>query len=163
TLALGVLGSGNNTPQFLRANVTLAGGNIASTNGIDTQFGGDFTVSAGSASKVLVFDPVSTSTVRNVNLVAGAAGTNNLAAATTWGAGSTLIVDPGTTTGGAFNISRTGGNITVGSGATLQINQGATVNLGGTADALNDGINRVNVVNNLNTTLHVTAGSKTIG
>src|SRR5262249_4816744 len=31
------------------------------------------------------------------------------------------------------------------------------------ADALNDGINRVNVVNNLNTTLHVTAGSKTIG
>src|SRR5262249_11477358 len=137
--------------------------NIASTNGIDAQYGGDFSTAPSTMSKVLVFDPASTSTVRNVNLVAGAAGMNNLAGNTTWGAGSTLIVDPGTTTGGAFNISRTGGAIAGGSGATLQITQAATFNFGGAADALNDGINRVNVVNNLNTTLHVTAGSKTIG
>jgi hypothetical protein len=162
TLAVGVVGSGPATPAFLRANVTLAGGNIASTNGIDAQYGGDFVVSPGT-SKVLVFDPASTSTVRNVSLVAGAAGADNLAAATTWGAGSTLIVDPGATSGGEFNITRSGGTITVGANATFQINPGAKVFLGGSADALSDGVNHVNVVNNSFNLFNVTSGPKNIG
>ena len=52
TLVVGALGSGAGTPPFLRANVFLAGGNIASTNGINAQYGGSFTVAATTTSKV---------------------------------------------------------------------------------------------------------------
>jgi autotransporter-associated beta strand protein len=162
TLAVGVLGSGANTPPWLRASVVLAGGKIASTNGIDAQYGGDFIVSSVT-SRVLLFDPVAPPTARSVSLVAGAAGADNFDAVTIWGADSTLIVDSGATTAGAFNILRTGGTFSVGANATLLIDPGGTVNLGGTADALSDGVNHVNVVNNSIASFNVTAGSKNIG
>src|SRR6185437_14965293 len=50
------------------------------------------------------------------------------------------------------------------SGATLQINAGATVNLGAAADALSDGVDFVNVVNNSTASgFNVTTGTKNIG
>jgi len=58
----------------------------------------------------------------------------------------TLQVDAGTTTGGSFNINRTGGNVSVTPGAALDILAGATVNLSG-ANSLSDGTNSVNIVN----------------
>jgi hypothetical protein len=163
TLAVGVVGSGAATPPWLRANVILSPGKIASTNGIDAQFGGDFIIGEGGgfASRVLLFDPVSPSTVRNVSLVAGAAGADNNAAVTTWDIG--VVVDPGTTIGGAFNIARTGGTVSVSPGATLHIFPGATVNLGGTLDALSDGVDHVHVFNNSTTSFNVTAGNKNVG
>jgi autotransporter-associated beta strand protein len=163
TLAVGHLGSGPNTPAWLRANVTLAGGAIASASTADAQYGGDFSVAAGTTSKVLVFDPTNPNVDKNVGLVAGAAGVDNNAAATTWGADSTLIVDPGTTAGGIFTIQRSGGTISVGSNATLQIDPGASVSLGGAADALSDGNNHVNVDNNSTSTLGILEGNKNIG
>ena len=144
TLALGIVGSGVGTTPHLRANVVLNGGAIASTSGVTGQFGGGFTVAAGSTSQVLLFDPQDNDSARSVTLNAGSAG----AGSTVWGANSTLVVDPGTTPGGAFQIFRTGGTVTVGANATLQINPGAMVNVGGAIDALSDGTNHVNVVNN---------------
>jgi hypothetical protein len=84
-----------------------------------------------------------------------------------WGTGSTLIVDAGAFPGvGALNITRTAGTITVADNAsTLQINSGATVNLGGSVDALHDSVsgNNVNVVNNSVSSFNVTSGTKNIG
>lgn len=117
-LAVGGLGSGTATPAWLRANVVLSGGAIASTNAVDAQFGGDFLVTSDTA-RVLLFDPVTPTTPRSVNLVAGTAGTDNLAAFTFWGSGSILTIDPGSTTGGAFNISRNGGTFSVVGNALL--------------------------------------------
>jgi hypothetical protein len=150
-------------PDFLRANVILSGGSIASTNGIDAKFGGDFKTTVASISRVLVFDPSNPTTIRNVSLVAGAAGVDNLEAETVWGPGSKLIVDPGTTVGGAFNITRDGGTVSVVGTPILQINPGATVNLGGTLDVLSDGVDHVDILNNSITSLNVIAGSKNVG
>ena len=134
------------TPTYFRAGVTLGGGSIAST-GLSANFGGDFATAAGTTSQVLVYDPLAAGTAREVNLVAGATTSLSNAASTSWA--GTLVVTPGAlATGGAFNISRTGGTISVTPGAMMQINQGATVNLGGAADALSDGVDFVNVVNN---------------
>ena len=41
-LAIGVVGAGSNTPPWLRANVTLSGGALASINPVTGQLGGDF-------------------------------------------------------------------------------------------------------------------------
>jgi fibronectin-binding autotransporter adhesin len=163
TLAVGSVNSTGGSPDFLRANVILSGGAIASTNGFDAKYGGDFKATVSSTNKVLLFDPSNPLQSRNVSLVAGAEGANNLAAETVWGPGSPLIVDPGTTSGGAFNITRDGGTVSVVGTPILQINQGATVNLGGTLDALSDGVDHVNVVNNSATSFNVTGGSHTVG
>src|SRR5439155_26833663 len=45
----------------------------------------------------------------------------------------------------------------------IQINAGATLNLGGTADALSDGVDHVDLLNNSTSTFHVTAASKNVG
>ena len=148
----------NATPSYLRNPVTLSGGSVAATgyevkfgaNPTDPQgvpdtsklvtarLGGDFTVAPGT-SKVLTYDPVGGTGARTVELVGG---TRYLANASIgWAAGSTinyatnwqgtLTVDPGTTTGGAFNIRRTAasGPVTVTPGAALNILAGATVNI----------------------------------
>jgi len=147
------------TPNFFRANVVMSGGKIGST-GLDAAYGGDFTTTAATTSQVLVADAVTGATPRNVNLVAGAAGANNNAASTNWN--GNLVVTPGAlANGGAFNISRDGGTVTVTPGASLQINSGATVNLNGTADALSSGTDHVNVVNN--GTFNVSNGTKNVG
>ena len=149
------------TPNFFRANVTLTSGKLATTGVASSNWGGNFTNTNGSTSTILVYDPLSPTTARDVNLVAGAAGTLNNAASTSWA--GTVVVSPGAqSTGGAFNINRTGGTIAVTTGATLQIDAGAKVNLGGTADALNDGTRRVNVVNNSTSGFNVTTSTKNI-
>jgi hypothetical protein len=84
----------------------------------------------------------------------------------TWAAGSLLTVDSNSTTGGVVTFNRSasnGGTVTVGSGASMHILAGATVNLAGTMDVLSDGTNSVNVQNDSTTTLHVSAGSKHVG
>jgi hypothetical protein len=89
---------------------------------------------------VLVFDPLSPATARTVILIAGAAGTDNLAATTSWGSNSTLVVDAERRSAAGSPSPRDGGTISVGPvGATLQINPGASVSLGGTVDALSNG------------------------
>ncbi len=163
TLAVGTFNSVVDNPDFLRANVILSGGSIASTNGIDAKYGGDFKTTVASFSRVLLFDPAEPATIRNVSLVAGAEGVNNLAADTVGGPGSTVIVDPGTTSGGAFNIMRDGGTVSVVGSPTLQVDPGATVNLGGTLDALSDGVDHVNILNNSTASLNVIFGSKNVG
>ena len=162
TLAVGVVGSGANTPDWLRANVTLAGGAIALTNIVNGRFGGDLILEASTTSRVLVFDPANPTIETDVHLAGGAAGLDNNAAVTDWRFNSQLIVDPGTNNGGQFTIQRDGGTVSVdGSVCALIINDGAQVDLGGTADALSDGVEHVNVVND--GAFFVTQGSKNIG
>src|SRR5204862_4249097 len=79
----------------------------------------------------------------------------------TWGAGSTLRVDPGATTGGILKFSRTAGNVVVGAGAAMNILNGATVELAGTENALSSGTVHVSVAND--GLLHVSAGAKDVG
>jgi autotransporter-associated beta strand protein len=163
----------NSTPDYIRNPVILAGGKIAATgyevtyntdpglgegipnsNPVVARFGGDFTVAAG-ISQVLTYDPVGGTGARTVELVGGqrhidndSAGFNagqTITYSTDWV--GTLQVDPGSTTGGSFNINRTGGNVSVTPGAELDILANATVNLSG-ANALSDGTNSVNIVNN---------------
>jgi autotransporter-associated beta strand protein len=149
------------TPNYFRANVVMSGGKVASV-GLDAAYGGDFTTTAATTSTVLVEDAVTPGIARNVNLVAGAAGANNNAAATHWN--GTLVVSPGSLgTGGAFNINRDGGTVTVTPGAVIQVNPGATLNLDGALDALSDGTNHVDVLNNSTTTFHVKSGVKNVG
>ena len=92
-------------------------------------------------SKVLTYDPVGGTGARTVELVGGSrylanasigwAAGSTINYATNWG--GTLTVDPGATTGGAFNIKRTAASasVTVAPGATLNILAGATVNIVG--------------------------------
>ena len=160
----------NPTPNYLRNPVILSGGAIAATgyevsfgaatgtdsNGnpistnpqgvptstlVTARFGGNFTVSAGSVSEVMVYDPVGSTGARTVELVGGSryhtyatagwAAGSTITYSTNWG--GTLTVTSGTTPGGAFNIERTAasGPVTVGSGAMLNILAGATVNITG--------------------------------
>jgi autotransporter-associated beta strand protein len=149
------------TPNFFRFNVTMAGGYLGAT-GVDGNYGGNFTSLLGTTSRVLVYDVNNPSLLANVNLVAGAAGSLNNASSLSWN--GSVVVDAGfLVTGGAFSINRTGGTVAVTNGATLQINTGATVNLGGTADALNSGANQVNIINTAGGKFHVTAGAKNVG
>ncbi len=172
----------NPTPNYLRNAVELAGGALASTGfetgyssnlsdpqGIPTstlvtaQFGGSFQVDAGT-SKVLVYDPSNTSQSMHVQLIGGTRSLPNgdiiggvnvtsLTYKTTWT--GTLVVDPGATTGGSFDILRDAGTYAVTSGAKIQVNQGATLNLGGAADSLTDGVNFVDVQNDSTTSFNV--------
>jgi autotransporter-associated beta strand protein len=187
TLALGA-DSPNQRPtakivaNSFRSPMTLDGGKIASsgfrytdlanpsdptsTTPVTANVAGDLIMAAGKTSTVLLYDPVlgTAGGSRSLNVMTdpNATGVNgNL----TWQAGATLVVDPSTTTGGALNFSRTTGAVSVAAaGATLQVNSGATVNLGGTQDVLSDSIiggNYVNVANN--GALNVTAGTKNAG
>jgi autotransporter-associated beta strand protein len=146
------------TPSFFRAGVTLNSGRMGST-ALDANFGGDLTTLG--TSSIYVYDALATGTARSVNLVGGAAvaGLNNTAA-TNW-AGA-LTVDPGpTASGGAFNITRTGGTIAVTPGASLVIKPRAVVNLGGAADALNDTVDFVNITDD--GAFNVTTNTKNVG
>jgi autotransporter-associated beta strand protein len=137
-----------------RANMVLAGGAIGST-AVNAAFSGDFTNSAETTSFVDVFDAAAATPVpRDISLT----GSGN----STWA--GTVVVTPGTlSAGGAFNISRTGGTVAVTSGATLQINPGAAVNLGGAGDALSDGIDRVNILNSSAGGFRADAGTNNVG
>ncbi|HUO08283.1 MAG TPA: autotransporter-associated beta strand repeat-containing protein [Phycisphaerae bacterium] len=168
-----------------RSPLTLNGGKIAST-GLDYSGDGsadgapvvanlaaNITVNAGATSSVLLYDPVEgpSSGGRSLNIMndpnaketTGTAVSSNL----TWGQNSTLVVvgpsvaAASSTAAASLNLVRDTGTVTVGTGATLQINSNATVVLGGAMDALSDGTHNVNVVNN--GALNVTAGAKHAG
>src|SRR5205814_6036725 len=68
-----------------------------------------------------------------------------------------------TTTVGSFVILRNGGTVAVTAGATITIDQNATLNLGGSLDSLNDGTRQVNITNNSTSTFNVLQGTKNIG
>ncbi len=169
------------TPDYLRTSVVLSGGALAATGsevsydpsptgpqGVSTgvkvtaRFGGDLTVNAGT-SKILTYNPAIPSETRTVQLVGGSRTitSGTITYNTNWN--GNLEVDPGTSGGGEFDIIRDAGNVSVTPGATLTVDAGATVVLGGAADTLSDGTNHVNVVNNSTTTFHVTQGTKNIG
>ncbi len=169
-----------------RSPLTLNGGKIAST-GLDYSGDGnadgtpvtanlaaDISLSNGTTSSVLLYDPVAGSGAggRSLNIMNdpnaalpdGTPVSSNL----TWGQGSTLVVvapallaASTSSSSTALNLIRTTGTVAVGTGATLQINTGATVQLGGTMDALSDGTNNVAVVNN--GTFNIIQGAKHAG
>lgn len=158
--------------NWIRSPITLKGGAIASTGfevtygataedpqGIPTNvpvtanFGGDFTVAASAAnSKVLAYDPITPAQARSVNLVGSGA--------TSWT--GTLEIDPGGTTGGGFNINRSGGIVSVTPGAKIVVDQGATLHLNGVG-VLSDGVHHVDILNNSAANLAVESGSHAIG
>jgi fibronectin-binding autotransporter adhesin len=171
-----------------RSPLTLNGGKIAST-GLDYSGDGsadgapvaanlaaDITMNANSTSTVLLYDPVAGVGAggRSLNIMndpnAALPDGTPVSSNITWGQNSTLIVDPGqslaattsaSSTVSALNLIRNTGTVTVGTGATLQIKSGASVQLGGAMDALSDGTHNVSVLNN--GTLNVTQGAKNIG
>ncbi|HEX8522689.1 MAG TPA: PEP-CTERM sorting domain-containing protein [Tepidisphaeraceae bacterium] len=158
-----------------RARVTLSGGSLGSTAGISAPMAGNLTTTANTTSKVLAYDPVNPSNPSSFDLVTDINATNS--PLLNFGANSTLVVDPGTTSGGALNIAREtaqSGATTVGAGAKIQVNNGASLHLGatvtfgllgttatGTADSLSDGTNHVSIVNN--GTFNVQNGVKNVG
>ncbi len=174
-----------------------ASGNASSNTPVTARYAADITLSDGTTSKVLLYDPITLANYDNsANPATSAAAAQNLnptgprslqfvtdiptsngatpgradvSSNFNWGNNTTLVVDSGTQTGGVLTFARStvnpgGSTVTLGSNDTLQINNGSTVALGGTIDALSNGSgNFVNVVDNSGGLLHVTAGTKNIG
>ncbi len=150
TLNGGAIASTGYEVTFGASNGTDSSGNPTSTNPqgmpdstlVVAQFGGSLTVNSGT-SQVLTYDPVGSTGARQVDLVGGTRTLSNSSVG--WAAGSTIVystswvgtlqVNPGTTTGGVFAISRTGGNTSIGPNAALQILSGAGVDLLGNVAA----------------------------
>jgi hypothetical protein len=74
-----------------------------------------------------------------------------------------VVAMEGGNPGGALKFARSGGTVSVASGSTLQINPATTVELDGVQDALSDGTNHVNVINNSTSSLKVLTGIKNAG
>jgi autotransporter-associated beta strand protein len=129
------------TATTFRSPITLAGGGIASTNGVDATFAGDITTTASSF--VRTDDPV-LGGPRSVVLGTQAQGINSnvVPGNMNWG-NATLSV----TGSGSLALARTQGTVSVTPGAILHIGDSSQVLFGGSQDALSDGIDRVNVVN----------------
>lgn len=192
TLAFGAdqaNGSSNSVTiaSSFRSPVTLDGGKIASTGfkyesfsqqdgstlsateKVVAKLAADITTVAGKTSTVLLYDPVTGAGQgpRSLNITTDPNVLPSVVPGTlAWGAGSTLAVDAGGTTGGVLKFDRTAAAenvVTVGAGATLSIGAGATVELAGEQDAMNDAAsgNAVAVANA--GTFKVTAGVKTVG
>ncbi|HEX8524418.1 MAG TPA: DNRLRE domain-containing protein [Tepidisphaeraceae bacterium] len=149
------------TPNFFRASIVMAGGDLAAT-GVDGNFGGTFSNLTSATSRILVYDPTNPSVARNINFVAGAASSLNNVSGLNW-AGTVVVSAGSLTTGGALSINRTGGSVSVFGGSTLQIDSGAAVNAGGAIDPFTGGSTSLNIVNNQNATFRITAGSKRVG
>ncbi len=131
---------------------------------VTAKFSGAFTVAASAAnSKVLTYDPVDHSSLTDPFHTANQVRTVQLNGAgnTTWA--GTLELDPGTTTGGAFNINRSaGGAVSVTPGAKIQIDSGANLRLNGVG-VLSDGTNHVDILNNSAAGLKVETGAHAVG
>ncbi|MGO9115295.1 MAG: beta strand repeat-containing protein [Thermoguttaceae bacterium] len=128
-----------NTTSFPNDPFGLAGGSM-STTPVTAKLGGDFTVSPGT-STIATYDPLGNTGARTVQLLGGSRTLSNSTAAfaagtvltynTIWN--GTLNVDGGTAQGGQFDLWRdAGGTVSVGTGASINILNGATVNVGGT-------------------------------
>ncbi len=91
-------------------------------------------VDLGSTLTVDTYDPQNpTGGPRSLNFNNTTGSTTSLVQGNfTWEPNSTLIVDPGTgaVKGGNVSFGRTSGTVLVNSGATLQVNQGSTANIG---------------------------------
>jgi fibronectin-binding autotransporter adhesin len=181
----------NTTTGVFRSPVTLSGGNIASTGReysgvtpnatassatpVAAKYGADITLSDGTASKVLLYEPVALGNIdgtgtpaanpgggRNVRFVTEPS--TGLSANFAWGSNTTLTVDSGAVSGGTLSFERTTGTVSVGTNANLVIGAGGTVQLGGTIDALSNGTNHVNVLNNSTLAgLSAISGTKNVG
>ncbi len=149
--------------NFYRSSVVLGGGTLASGNGRDANWAANFTTQTATTSTLATYDPLNSTIARNVNLVQGAGGFLGALQPgnTTWN--GNLVLNPGTTTGGKFVINRDGGTVAVTPGATITVNNGSGLDLNGTLDALSDGTNHVNVINNSTASgLAVLAGTKNL-
>ncbi len=85
------------------------------------------------------------------------AGTLRVTAAPTFAAGSSLTIAAGKV---QFNVSS--GSATVGAGASVTVNSGATLELAGSTPALASATNKVNVVNNSSTAGLVVSGTNQV-
>ena len=152
--------------DYYKGYVVLAGGTLASGNGKDTSWGGDFATADATTSTIATYDPTDPTTARSVSLVGGDGGLGSPSSYNTTWAGN-LVIDsgPNSVTGGAFNISRQGGSVTVSPGLTFQVNQNAALNVDSPLDILSDGTNSVSITNNSTTTTGFTIsnGTKNIG
>lgn len=100
-----------------------------------------------------VFSDVTGSTLPKLDMAQALtiSGSGNL----TWGAANSTSLEK---TGAAtFSINRTGGTVAVTSGAIVKVSAG-TLSLGGTVDALSDGVDHVAVVNNGTFNVSTTGG-----
>jgi autotransporter-associated beta strand protein len=169
-----------NTVDSIRSPITLAGGKLASTaqrvvatvpNGapVVAQVHGSITLAANSS--VLLYDPVAGQAAgpRSLDFMTDAEAVtpgstpvpvpNNFS----WGANQLSVVghSGAGSDSGRLRFMRNGGTVSVEPGASLNIGAKSIVELAGTADALSDGSDHVNVVNN--GALEVSAGAKNVG
>jgi autotransporter-associated beta strand protein len=117
----------------LSATVTY-GGAVFDTTPVKANIDGDITLESNSTVTVLTYDPQNpTAGSRSVNFETSGNGVTpnyGVAGNFTWDNNSTLVISPGSTTGGAVNFGRVGGTVAVRGSATLQINAGSTANIG---------------------------------
>ncbi len=120
-----------------------------SNNAVTARLGGDFTVASGGTGSVLTYDPNgqakdyngatigSDNQARTVELVGGTrtlsntgggfSGATTISYLTNWN--GTLLVASNGTIGGAFNIKRSGGSVSVAPGAQIAVQPYSTVNI----------------------------------
>jgi hypothetical protein len=140
---------------------TISGGTVAANESNLGAATGGITFNGGTLAPPAVMNTSRSITNSSTGGISAAGGAVTIQGSgnASWGSGAFAI------SGGTVNLSRIGGTVSVGAGASITINAGATLNLAGTVDVLNDTVsgNAVNVINNSTTTLHVSAGSKHVG
>jgi autotransporter-associated beta strand protein len=130
------------TFTFVSSGSYYTGSVLPNSTLVTARLGGAFSVTSAGGT-IRLDDADSGSTGRVVELVGGSRALTATTAASqgkSWPVGSTILyatnwagtltVDPGATTGGAFNIKRTAGPVTVAPGAKLNVLANATVNVG---------------------------------
>ncbi len=149
--------SGPGDIDAYRAGIILQGGTLASGGGDrpagtyvgkDTNWAGVWETVAGTTSTIATYDPLKPAVARTTTLKYGHGWANGNVSNTTWN--GNLVIDAGTTTGGAFVIDRTafGGTINVGPNVTFTVTPGAGLTLKNSTDSISDGVDHVSVVNN---------------
>lgn len=177
TLAGGSIGS---------TGVEYSGGDSGSgisfgTTPVAANLGARISMAAGTSSSILLFDPArgSASSARSVNIVtdplakSASSAWVSVAGDISWGANSTLLVVP-STAGGTLNITRSAAandstgmpivnTVSVGTGAVLHIQAGATVNVTGTMDPFTDTSDTSKHVSITNEGTFAISGTKAVG
>lgn len=138
--------------EYNESNVQGSAGIVFNTTPVTANFDGDLTINGNSTLTVDTYDPVpgEGGGARNINFATDTFNvdqanpydpTNEYPIVTgniTWGGGSQLVTNSGEYFGGALNIARVplnvegtlGGQVSVGSGASITIGIGTTVNVG---------------------------------
>ena len=134
---------------FYQSGGTAQAISTQANSAVTARFGGNFAVSSGGTASVLTYDPNGLATdylgntiaadgiARTVELVGGSYTLTNSCAglaagtvvsnSTNWA--GTLVVASSNGVGGTFNIKRSGGVVSVASGASMVVQSGATVNI----------------------------------